>query len=93
MRLLVIFMVDFLILFIGLLFIVEMRLFGVGGCWLREDPMVHPYRLIRPGLMKNSERLGFLTFPPLGKGIPALRNSIFEVEGGFLYYLSLSCLG
>ena len=26
------------------LFIVGMRLFGGGAIWLREDPVVHPYR-------------------------------------------------
>ena len=46
--------------------------------WIREDPMVHPYRWLRPdlvpqlhvfsvqlGLMKNSERPGFPTFVAL----------------------------
>ena len=38
--------------------------------------------LIRPGLIRNSERPDFPTFAALGKGIPALRNSIRkEVEG------------
>ena len=31
--------------------------------------------------MRNSERLDFPTFAALGKGIPALTNSIFEVNG------------
>ena len=31
--------------------------------------------------MKNSERLGFPTFAALGKGIPALRNSIGKSMG------------
>ena len=71
--------------------------------WLREDPLVDPYKWlrpdlvppvpflqcqphrtpsgsgffqIRPGLMKNSERLGFPTSAVLGKGMPALRNSM-----------------
>ena len=66
--------------------------------WLREDPLVHPYRwlrpdlvpllhffsvrlifllvvleclLVRPRLMRNSERPGFLTFAALGKRVPA----------------------
>ena len=37
--------------------------------------------LIRPRLMRNSERLGFPTFVVLGKGRPALTNSALEVEG------------
>ena len=89
--------------------------------WLREVPLVRPYKWLRPdlvppapflqckphltpggsgflliwlGLWKNSERLGFPTFTALGKGIPALRNSVLRLKGGFLYYcLCLSCLG
>ena len=88
--------------------------------WLREDPLVHPFKwlrpdlvlpapfssvslvfllvvlgclLILPGLMRNSERLGSPTFAVLGKGIPALRNSILRLRGGFLCCLSLSYLG
>ena len=34
------------------------------------------------GLMKNSARLGFPTFVVLGKGRPALMNSIVSVMGG-----------
>ena len=79
--------------------------------WLREDPLVHPFKwlsfspvsassyswwlgflLIRTGLMKNSERLGFPTFAVLGKGIPALRNSTWKLRSGYLCCLSLSCL-
>ena len=64
--------------------------------WLREDPLVHPYKSLRPvmvhpapflqckphrtpdqpGLMRNSEMLGFLAFVALGKGKPVLRNSL-----------------
>ena len=51
------------------------------------------FLLIQPGLVKNSERLGFPTFAALGKGIPALRNSILRLMGGFLYCLSFSYLG
>ena len=51
------------------------------------------FLLIQPGLMKNSERLGFPTFAALGKGIPALRNSILRLMGGYLYYQSFDYLG
>ena len=39
---------------------------------------------IQQGLMKNSERSGF---PTLGKGIPALRNSIERLMSGYLFCL------
>ena len=45
------------------------------------------YLLILLGLMRNSERLGFPTFVALGKGIPALRNSILRLRNGCLFYL------
>ena len=88
--------------------------------WLREDPLVHPYKWLRPDLVlpapflqckphltpggsgvladparidEEFERLGFPTFAALGKGIPALRNSVLRLKGGFLYCLCLSCLG
>ena len=91
-----------------------------GRDWIREDPLVHPYKwlrpdlvpllhfsgaspilrlvvleclLIRPGLMKNSERPGFPTFTVLGKGIPALRNLIVKLMGGYHFYLRLSYPG
>ena len=86
--------------------------------WLREDPLVHPYRWLRadrlppspflqcdraltPGvlvflltllvLMKNSARLGFPTFAALGKGRPALMNSIVSVMGGCRVWGSFHC--
>ena len=43
--------------------------------------------LADPGLMRNSERLGFPTFVVLGKGRPALTNSILSVLGGCRFYL------
>ena len=88
--------------------------------WVREDPMVHPFRWLRPdlvlpapflqckpdltpggsgfllillGLTRNSERLGFPTFVALGKGIPALRNSILRWRSGSLFYLRFLFLG
>ena len=88
--------------------------------WLREDPLVHFYKwlrpdlvppapffqckphltpggfgflLIQPGLMKNSERPGFPSFAVLGKGIPALRNSMKNSRGGYLCCLRLLCPG
>ena len=75
--------------------------------WVREDPLVHPYKWLRPdlvppapasflilvGLMKNSERLGFPTFAALGKGRPALTNSILRLLGGCLSYLKFIFLG
>ena len=78
--------------------------------WLREDPLVHPYRWLRADRLppspflqcdraltpggsgvladpagideENSARLGFPTFAALGKGRPALMNSIVSVMGG-----------
>ena len=76
----------------------------VSSAW--EDPLVHPYRWLRPdlippapflqcqlhftpdgpgffqiqpGLMRNSERLGFPTFVVVGKVRPALRNSTRKI--------------
>ena len=76
--------------------------------WLRPDLMppapflqcephilrlvVLEFFLILPGLMRNSERPGFPTFVALGKGRPALRNSMWRLRVGFLYCLCLSCL-
>ena len=48
--------------------------------------------LILLGLMRNSERLGFPTFVALGKGIPALRNSILRLRSGCLFCLRFLCL-
>ena len=45
------------------------------------------------GLMRNSERLDFPTFVALGKGIPALRNSILRVRSGCLFCLRFLCQG
>ena len=88
--------------------------------WIREDPLVHPYRWLRPdlvppapflqckphltpggsgvlsdpaGLMKNSERPGFPLFAVLGKGRPALTNSILRLLGGCHFHLRFVCLG
>ena len=101
--------------------VVHRRDEGIRGWrnWIREDPLVHPYKWLRPdlvppspflqcephlspggsgffliplGLMKNSERLGFPTFVALGKGRPALRNSIVRLRGGYLFYQSFLCL-
>ena len=87
--------------------------------WIREDPLVHPYKWLRPdlvppspfllcephlssgalgfylilqGLMRNSERPGFPTFVVLGKGKPALRNSILRLRGGYHCCLRFLCL-
>ena len=49
--------------------------------------------LIQLGLIRNSERLGFPIFVALGKGRPALRNSLLRLMVGcqcFLWYLCLS---
>ena len=43
---------------------------------------------ILPELVRNSERPGFPIFAALGKGIPALRNSIGRLRGGCRFYLS-----
>ena len=48
---------------------------------------------ILQGLMKNSERLGFPTFAVLGKGRPALTNSILRLMGGCHFYLRSTCSG
>ena len=42
------------------------------------------YFLILPGLTRNSERPGFPIFVALGKGRPALRNSMRKSWGGLL---------
>ena len=47
--------------------------------------------LIQRKLMRNSERLGFPTFAALGKGTPALRNSIVRLRGGCRFYLKSTC--
>ena len=48
--------------------------------------VVLEYLLIRLGLMRNSERPGFPIFAVLGKGIPASRNSIGRLMGGYYFY-------
>ena len=53
--------------------------------------LVHLLILLR--LMRNSEKLGFPTFVALGKGIPALRNSILRLRNGCLFYPRFLCLG
>ena len=65
--------------------------------WLRADrlppsPFLQCHRALTPGvlvflltllvLMKNSARPGFPTFAALGKGRPALMNSMLSVMGG-----------
>ena len=91
--------------------VVQRRDEGIRGWrnWVREDPLVHPYKwlrpdpcscrlvvlecfLILPGLMRNSERLGFPIFVALGKGRPALRNSMWRLRGGYLCRLRFMCL-
>ena len=47
--------------------------------------------LTLPGLMRNSERLGFPTFVVLGKGRPALKNSIMRLKDGCHFYLRFLC--
>ena len=88
--------------------------------WVREDPLVHPYRWLRPDLLPpapflqcdrsltpggsgvlsdpnqidaESERLGFPIFVVLGKGRPALTNSVLRWMGGYRYFLRFSSLG
>ena len=51
------------------------------------------FLLILLGLTRNSERLGFPIFAALGKGRPALRNSILRWRSGCLFYLRFLCLG
>ena len=48
--------------------------------------------LILLGLMKNSERPGFPIFVALGKGRPALRNSIGRSRSGHQFCLRFTCL-
>ena len=48
--------------------------------------------LILLGLLRKSERLGFPFFVALGKGRPALRNSIGRLRGGYHFYLRFLCL-
>ena len=47
--------------------------------------------LILLGLMRNSDRPGFPTFVALGKGRPALRNSIGKLRVGCLFCLRFLC--
>ena len=54
--------------------------------------MVLVFYLILPGLTRNSERPGFPIFVALGKGRPALRNSIARLRGGYLCYRRFLCL-
>ena len=63
------------------------------GVSLISRLVVLGFLLIRPGLMKNSERLGFPTFAVLGKGIPALRNSVWKLKCGYLCCLRFLFLG
>ena len=49
------------------------------------------FYLILLGLMMNSERPGFPIFVALGKGRPALRNSIVRLRGGDLCYRRFLC--
>ena len=88
--------------------------------WIREDPMVHPCRWLRPDLVPLGPLLlckphltpggsGVLADPArideefrkawlpffvvLGKGIPALRNSILRLRSGCRFCLRFICLG
>ena len=118
-----IFIVGFLISFIGSLFIAGMRLFvGCGICcvrilWFTPTSgsgliwcllllfcsvnsilllVVLGFLPILLGLMRNSEKPGFSTFVALGKGRPALRNSLMSLKAGcpcLLRYLCLDVLG
>ena len=87
---------------------------------MREDPLVHPYKWLRPdlvppalfcsvtlslllvvlgfwliraGSMRNSEKLGFPTSAALGKGRPALRNSLVRLKGGYHSCRRFPCHG
>ena len=76
---------------------------GFGLIWFLPHPffsaslilllVVRVCYLLLIGLMRNSERPGFLIYAALGKGIPALRNSIRRFKVGYLCCLSLSYLG
>ena len=75
--------------------------------WLRPDlvlPAPYPFysepQLTLGGfgvlalvLMRNFETPGFPTFVALGKGIPALRNSILRLWSGCLFCLRSLCQG
>ena len=50
------------------------------------------FYLILLGLMRNSERPGFPIFAALGKGRPALRNSMMRLRGSYLCYQRFLCL-
>ena len=45
---------------------------------------------ILPELMRNSEKPGFPTFVALGKGVPALRNSLMRLKVGCLLFPEVS---
>ena len=47
--------------------------------------VVLEFWVIRAGLMRNSVKLGFPTFAVLGKGIPALRNLLKRLMGGYRF--------
>ena len=47
----------------------------------------------QPELVRNSEWPGFPTFVALGKGIPALRNSIVRLMVGYRFCLRFTCPG
>ena len=91
--------------------------------WVREDPLIHPYKWLRPALVPPAPFLqckphltdgsGVLPDPArideefrkawlsyfcrsgktLGKGIPALRNSIGKLKGGCQIYRRSHCPG
>ena len=61
--------------------------FSPGGSGVLADRCLR----IQLGLMKNSERPGFPTFAALGKGRPALTNSILRLMGGCLFCLRFLC--
>ena len=83
--------------------------------WIREDPMVHPYRWLQPDLVppapflqcephltpggsgvfadpaKTDEEFRKAWLPY--KGIPALRNSVVKLMGGYHFSLRFLCPG
>ena len=59
--------------------------------WIREDPLVHPYRWLRPDLVPPAP---FLQCEPcLGKGRPALTNSALRLMCGCRFFLRFIYLG
>ena len=76
--------------------------------WVREDPLVHPYRWLRPDLLPLAPFLqcdrsltpdgsgvlsASLFLPFWAKGRPALTNSALRLMGGYRYFLRFNSLG